>query len=148
MPLALVVCVRLSLVCSFTRLTVVLGRMPPEASVTVPVMPPRVCCAGAGKERTNWKQQQRKEEKKTDNVVFLLLIIRNGLLNSSRYTWPIKASQDSLGTAICKSEAPGLAMPPGQNAKCCRELIPILLGVAMKFLICADLFFTSCGKRS
>jgi len=82
-------------------LTVVLGRMPPEASVAVPVMPPRVCCAGAGKERTNWKQQQRKEEKKTDNVVFLLLIIRNGLLNSSRYTWPIKASQDFLGTAIC-----------------------------------------------
>jgi hypothetical protein len=45
MPPLLVLCVRLSLVWSLTRFTVVFGKMPPEASVTVPVMPPRVCCA-------------------------------------------------------------------------------------------------------
>jgi hypothetical protein len=63
------------LVWSFTRFTVVFGRMPPEASVTVPVMPPRVCCARTGEER-NWTQQQRKEAtKKTEDVVFLFLVI-------------------------------------------------------------------------
>src|SRR5216683_3714295 len=101
MPLALVVCVRLNLVWSLTMLTVVFGSMPPEASVTVPVMPPRVCCAEAGKEKTNWMQQQRNEARKTENVVFLLFIIRNGLLSLLRYTRPIKSSQDFLGTAIC-----------------------------------------------
>src|SRR5216684_1727960 len=100
MPLALVVCVRLSLVWSLTMFTVVFGRMPPDASVTVPVIPPRVCCARAGEERTNWTKPQRKEaKKKTENVFFLFLVIRNGLLNLSRYTWPIKSSQDFLGTA-------------------------------------------------
>jgi hypothetical protein len=54
----------------------VFGSMPPEASVTVPVMPPRVCCARTGEERTNWMQQQRKEvTKKTEDVVFLFLVI-------------------------------------------------------------------------
>src|SRR5713226_1440328 len=95
MPLALVLCVRLSLVWSLTMFTVVFGRMPPEASVTVPVIPPRVCCACAGEERTNWTKQQRSEaKKKTENMVFLFLVIRNGLLNLSRYTCPVKASQD------------------------------------------------------
>jgi hypothetical protein len=84
-------------------LTVVFGRTPPEASATVPVMPPRVCCACAGAgagtiDRTLEERSAAKKKKK--NVVFLFLLIRNGLLKSSRYTWPIKASQDSLGTAI------------------------------------------------
>src|SRR5713226_2731757 len=101
MPPLLVVCVRLSLVWSLTMLTVVFGRIPPEASGTVPVMPPRVCCAGTGEERTNWMQQQRNEpKKKTENVAFLFLIIRNGLLNLSRCTWPIKSSQASFGTPV------------------------------------------------
>src|SRR5258708_18797912 len=100
MPPLLVVCVRLSLVWSFTMLTDVYGRIPPETSVTVPVMPPRVCCACTGEERTNWMQQRNELMKKTENLVFLFLIIRNGLLELSRYTWPIKSSRDFPGTAV------------------------------------------------
>src|SRR4029077_10359844 len=101
MPLALVVCVRFSLVWSFTRLTVVLGRMPPDASVTVPVMPPKVCCAREGEESTDKMLEGRSAaEKKTKNGDFLFLLIRNGLLKLSRNNWPIKSSKDFLGTAV------------------------------------------------
>src|SRR5580704_11354373 len=45
-PAAVVLVVRVNAVCSSTTVTVALGSTPPEESVTSPVMPPRVCCAG------------------------------------------------------------------------------------------------------
>src|SRR5712692_5750244 len=46
-PFWLVFCVRVRLVPSATRVTTASGTAPPEASVTVPVIPPRVCWAWA-----------------------------------------------------------------------------------------------------
>src|SRR5271170_8247818 len=45
-PDALVLTERVRAVCSSTTLTVALGITPPDESVTSPVMPPSVCCAG------------------------------------------------------------------------------------------------------
>ena len=70
-----------------------------------------------------------------ENVVLLLLIIRDGLLILSRNTWPIKSSQDSLGTAVYLSGVPGPAKPRGQFQKCWEQTIPISLVTAMKYLI-------------
>src|SRR5580692_4550444 len=45
-PDALVFTERVRAVCSSTTETVALGITPPDPSVTEPVMPPSVCCAG------------------------------------------------------------------------------------------------------
>src|ERR1700677_2960765 len=45
-PDPLVLTERVKAVCSSRTVTVALGIAPPDASVTSPVMPPRVCCAG------------------------------------------------------------------------------------------------------
>jgi hypothetical protein len=128
--------VRVSFVSSPIRETVAPAIAPPEISVTVPVMPPRVCWACAEGAARNVRQQQREEVRmKTENVVLLLLAIRDGLLNLSRYTWPIKSSQDSLGTAVYASEVSGLAKPCGQDVKYWEQPIPILLGTVTKNLI-------------
>jgi hypothetical protein len=55
--------------------------------------------------------QRREVRKKAEDVFLLLLAIRNGLLNFSRYTWPIKSSQDSLGTTVSKAIFPASPSP-------------------------------------
>src|SRR6267154_3531099 len=57
MPFGFVFWVRVSFVWSPTIVTTVSGSTPPVLSVTVPVMPPRVCCAWACEENANGIQK-------------------------------------------------------------------------------------------
>src|SRR5258708_1234314 len=72
MPLALAICVRVSCVCSLTSVTCVPVSAPPEASETVPVMPPRVCCAREDGARRSMQRIENKIEKTKKD--FLLII--------------------------------------------------------------------------
>src|SRR5258708_8138628 len=74
MPLEFADCVRVSLVASETRVTLVSVSAPPEESVTVPVIPPSVCCAKEYGESTRLPRTKKKTEEKKK---FRLLIIRN-----------------------------------------------------------------------
>src|SRR5258708_7607926 len=74
MPLEFADCVRVSLVASETRVTLVSVSAPPEESVTVPVIPPSVCCAKEYGENARVPRTKKRAEKKKK---FRLLIIRN-----------------------------------------------------------------------
>src|SRR5258708_3440024 len=74
MPLEFADCVRVSLVASETRVTLVSVSAPPEESVTVPVMPPSVCCAKESEENARVPRTKKRTKKKKK---FRLLIIRN-----------------------------------------------------------------------
>src|SRR5580700_292118 len=77
-PLEFVVCVRVSCVCSLTRVTRVSATEAPEESVTAPVIPPSVCWASsAGTRRSALQQKMKASEKNKD---FLLLIMQCILL--------------------------------------------------------------------
>src|SRR5882762_9718394 len=72
MPLEFADCVRVSLVASETKVTLVSVSAPPEESVTVPVTPPSFCCAKEYGENARAPRTKKRTEKK-----FRLLIIRN-----------------------------------------------------------------------
>src|SRR5258707_10138963 len=74
MPLEFADCVRVSLVASETKVTLVSVSAPPEEAVTVPVMPPSVCCAKESGENARVPRTKNRTEKKKK---FRLLIIRN-----------------------------------------------------------------------
>jgi len=74
MPLEFADCVRVSLVASETKVTLVSVSAPPEESVTVPVTPPSVCCAKESGENARVPRTKKRTEKKNN---FRLLIIRN-----------------------------------------------------------------------
>src|SRR6267142_3318169 len=73
MPLEFADCVRVSLVASEIKVTLVSMSAPPEASVTVPVIPPSVCCAKEYGENARVPRTKKRTEKKKK---FRLLIIR------------------------------------------------------------------------
>src|SRR5438552_3342117 len=74
MPLEFADCARVSLVASETRVTLVSVSAPPEESVTVPVIPPSVCCAEESGENARVPRTKKRTEKKKK---FRLQIIRN-----------------------------------------------------------------------
>jgi hypothetical protein len=121
--------------------TVVFGRMAPELSETVPVTPPRVCCAGALGARGNVKQQQSRDvTKKTLRVFLLLLVIRNASSNC-RDTRGRTNHPGLPKNYRFEGDVLGLAEPHGTDCKMLGTNYSYFVVFAMKFLTFADLFF-------
>src|SRR5271167_902678 len=94
---------RVSLVSSPTRVTTVSGTMASELSVTVPLMPPRVCwpCAQGGKTRDNQRNATRR---RTESLILLNITVPPGLKFPSTGcpgAVALPASRPSLGLEHC-----------------------------------------------
>src|ERR1700676_2512799 len=104
--------VRVSWVASATTVTSASARTPPEESVMVPVIPPKVCCGKAWSGRRSVRQQQSKDEEKTKRVLPDDLVIPRRLPLSVN-THPISRLRDADQARILqmKSVSPRLAAP-------------------------------------
>src|SRR6266404_8907692 len=63
-----------------------------------------------------------------------------------RYTWPTKSSRTLSERKFIEAMFTASPSPTHRIPKCWKEAIPISFSRVMKFLICADLFFSACGK--
>jgi hypothetical protein len=109
---------RVSWVASATAVTSASARTPPEVSVMVPVMPPRVCCGAAWSGGRSVRPQQSKEEKKTQRTLSDGLVIPRRLQLSINTHEPGRLREaDQARILQRKSVSPRLATPVCEKVK-------------------------------
>src|SRR5208337_1791432 len=111
---------------------------PPEVSVTVPVMPPSVCCGNEPGARRSVKQQRQDANRKKQNLPVVLLI-RQCLQTFCVPAWPQSSYGGRPNNALRMiSDSP---LGPCRRTKCCEEIIPIGRAPQLKLSFSTIRFF-------